>query len=397
MTPIAITGIGLVDSLGNDLDSNFRRICNYESTIRSITNYDTSAYSVIPVTHGHELSTDLDFRGLLSPHEVKHLDRFIVAGFYAAMKAIDSAEIKSANVGIIYSSLHAGSETIHDMHSRLNDNKRSPVRKMLSSSRDYLSNIISQKFEFKGVNLCITSACASGIVGLDYACKMLEAGVYDYMIVGGADLMVDPFSMYTFSSLGAMDTSNPPSTKPFDTHRNGFTMGEGACCMVLEKLSNACHKKIHGVIRGVGYANEAFHDTAMTENAEGAEKSIAMALNNSNLEYKDIDIINCHATGTPNGDIAEYGILSKYFAGKPVSAVKPNIGHTMGACSLLEIAYGLRSLETSILMPILNIKEPMGKDVYLPQETQTVGNMKYMLKNSFGFGGKCGSVVIEKV
>lgn len=392
---IAITGVGLVDSIGSNLDNNFTKVINGMISCKDITNYNVSEYPIIPITQAHELSKDLAFGERLKDSEKRHLDRFILAGFYAAAKAIEDAGVTSSNAGIIYSSLHAGADTIHELHTNLNLNKRSHVKKMLSSSRDYLSNYISQKFQIHGVNLCITSACASGIVGLDYACKLLESGLYDYMIVGGVDLMVDPFSMYTFSSLGAMDTGSSPKTKPFDISRNGFTMGEGACCFILEPLHKVKDKKIYGLIRGIGLSNEAFHDTSMSVDARGARLSIDIALKSSGLNKTNIDIINCHATGTPNGDQVEYNIVSKYFKDKPVSALKANIGHTMGACSLLEIAYGLKSLETNTLIPIENLIDPIGPDIFYPQVAEQL-NMKYMLKNSFGFGGKCGSVIIEK-
>lgn len=396
MTDIAITGIGILDSIGSNLTSNFEKICNGYSSISPISNYDVNTYPIIPIKHGHELSKDFDLDDVLKKHELRHLDRFIIAGLFAAKEAIRDANIKSKNVGIIYSSLHAGSETLHETHQHLLQNKKSHIKKMLSSSRDYLSNLISQKFGFTGVNLCITSACSAGIVGLDYASKLLQSGMYDCVIVGGVDLMVDPFSMYTFSSFGAMDTSEHPKLKPFDKNRKGFTMGEGACCFVLEPLHKVKDRKIYGTIKGIGLSNEAFHDTSLSLDGIGADISINLALQASELSYDDIDIINCHATGTENGDLAEYNIISKYFKQKPVSALKANIGHTMGACSLIEIAYGLESLRTSKLIPIINLEDPIGNEIYFPTVNQTNNNLRYMLKNSFGFGGKCGSIIIER-
>lgn len=393
---IGITGIGIVDSFGNNIDSNFQKLLQGVCTISPIKNYDVDKYPIISVKHAHQLDADnLVFEDLLTNNERKQLDRFIVSGLYAAKDAIEESKINSSNVGIIYSSLGAGTETLHQIHVNVENNKKSHIKKMLSCSRDYLSNIISQKFNFQGVNLCITSACSSGIVALDYACKLLESGVHDYMIVGAADLPVDVFYMYNFNSIGAMDNTADPKTRPFNKVRNGLTMGEGACCFVLEKIDNARDKKIYGIIRGIGLANEAHHDTSMTLDAKGARKTIEEALAKSNLNPNDIDIINCHATGTGNGDLAEYNVLSALFQNKPVTALKANLGHTMGACSLIEIAYGLKCLESQLLPPVINLDEPIGEDIYFAKKAENL-DCKYMLKNSFGFGGKCGSIIIER-
>lgn len=390
---IAVTGIGLVDSLGSDLSANFDLIIKKHKNCSYITKYDPNKYPLINVKHAHQLVENYDHG--LTKAELLHLDKVVVASYYATNKALIDSGINSSKAGVIYSTLNAGTDTVHTVHENILNNKKSSIKKTLSSIRDYITNYISQKFQIQGVNLCITSACASGIVALDYARKLLESGIYDYMIVGGVDLMVDPFSMHLFNSVGALDTSANPQTLPFDNNRKGFIMGEAACCFILEPLYKARHKKIYGIIKGVGLANEAYHDTNMSTEGIGARLAIDQALTESKLSKKDIDIINCHATGTFNGDISEYNVLSDYFPGKFTAALKGNIGHTMGASSLTEIAYGLESLQRNILIPFVKLESPIGHNLEFPLEPEMI-NMKYMLKNSFGFGGKSGCIIIEK-
>ena len=278
------------------------------------------------------------------------------------------------------------------------EGKRSTPRECLAAQRDSLAAMISRKFGFKGPNLNITSACASGIMALDYATKLLMEDEYEQVVVGGCDVMIDPMDIYMFQSIGALDSRNPPTSAPFDKSRAGFVMGEGSAVYVVKRLKTALthNDNILAVISGIGYASEAYHDTAVHPEGVGGRASIDMALRRANLTKEDIDIVNAHATSTPNGDEVEYNIINDYFLDKPVMALKANIGHTMAACGLIETAYLINSMLHGEVGPIANLIDPIGNELNLPH-TQIKGNFRYALKNSFGFGGKSAAMVLERV
>jgi 3-oxoacyl-[acyl-carrier-protein] synthase II len=399
MNDYAIVGIGLLDSLGNDWHSNWLRYLNGDVAVGPITNYDTTKYPVLKIKSAYQLDeTVLDLSSIISDKERRHMDRYLIAGLYTVKQAMMQCNIVNPkNTGVFFSSLGAGAMSILDGTVNLLNDKRSTPRQCLAGQRDSLSGLISKTFGFYGLNMCLTSACASGIVSLDYAIRLLEDDVYDQIVVGGCDVMVDPRDIYMFQCIGALDTSDTIGSRPFDAARKGFVMGEGAATFIIKKVSKAKQDgdKILSIIKGIGFANESFHETAMSTDGIGARMSIDMALKKAKLDSSQINLINSHATSTPNGDEIEYNILSEYFPSSTVMAMKSNIGHTMAACGLVETAYLIKSMLHGEVGPIANLQNPIGNKLTLPQHRVT-GDFKYALKNSFGFGGKSAALILER-
>lgn len=395
----AIVGIGLVDSLGNDWNSNWLRYLNGDVAAGPITNFNLDQFPIIKAKTAYQLDdTKLDLSDILSKKELRGLDRFSHTGLYAVKEALSQCKIKDQkNTAVFFSSLGAGTNSILDGTVNLLNGKRSSPRQSLAGQRDNLSGLISRTFGFYGSNLCITSACASGIISLDYAIRLLDDDVYDQIVVGGCDVMVAPRDIYMFQSIGALDISENAQSKPFDKSRGGFIMGEGAAAFIIKKVSKAKEDgdKILAIIRGIGFANESFHETAMSSDGIGARMSIDMALKKSGLNMSEINLINAHATSTPNGDDIEYNILSEYFPGASVMALKSNVGHTMAACGFVETAYLIKSMLLGEIGPIANLTDPIGDKLFFPRD-RTFGDFKYALKNSFGFGGKSAAIILER-
>jgi len=395
----AIVGIGLVDSLGNNWHKNWLRYLNGDVAAGPITNYDTTQYPVLKVKSAYQLDdTVLDVSDILSDKERKHMDRYSIAGLYTVKEAMKQCNIVDPkNTAVFFSSLGAGSNSILDGTLNLLNGKRSTPRQCLASQRDSLTSLISRTFGFYGSNLCLTSACASGILSLDYAIRLLADDIYDQIVVGGCDVMVSPRDIYMFQCIGALDTAENAQSTPFDVRRKGFVMGEGAATFIIKKVAKA--KKdgdvILAKIKGIGFANESYHDTAMSPDGLGARMSIDMALRRAGLNYSDISLINSHATSTPNGDDIEYNIISEYFPKSSVMALKSNIGHTMAACGLVETAYLIKTMMNNQIGPIANLINPIGDKLTLPQSANR-GDFKYALKNSFGFGGKSAAMILER-
>jgi len=385
MKKFAIVGIGLVDSLGSNLEDNWLRYINGDVAQRKITNFKLEDFPVIKIHEAFEVDADkLDVSKFIPDKERRYLDRYHILGFYAAEQAINQANIiDPEKTAIIFSSLGGGTSSILDCTKKLLDGKRSTPRECLAAQRDSLPAMISRKFGFKGPNLNITSACASGIMALDYATKLLLEDELDQVVIGGCDVMIDPMDIYMFQSIGALDARNPPASLPFNENRAGFVMGEGSAVYVVKRLETALEHSdnILAVITGIGYASEAHHDTAVHPEGIGGRTSIDMALRRAKLIKEDIDIVNAHATSTPNGDEVEYNIITDYFLDKPIQALKANIGHTMAACGLIESAYLIHSLNKGCVNSL---------------NKKVIGNFNRAIKNSFGFGGKCASIIVEK-
>jgi len=399
MNVYAIVGIGLVDALGQSRSENWKKYILGKTAVRPIYNFNLNDYPIIKVTHAAEVNIDdIIVNEHIPDNERRNLDRYSLIGFSATVEALKECNIVNAqNTALIFSSLGGSQITTLNCTKNLLANKRSTPRQCLAAQRDSLVSLISRKFGFNGVTLNITSACASGIISLDYATKLLQDDDYDQVVVGGCDVMVDPLDIYMFQSIGALDTRTIPESSPFDINRNGFIMGEGAAVFVIKKLEKALSDgdKILSIIKGIGFASEAYHDTAVHPDGIGGRMSIDMALKKANLKRTDIDLIGAHATSTPNGDEIEYNILAEYFPNKPVMALKANIGHTMAACSLVELAYMIESMNNSTIGPIPTLQNSLGEEINLPKE-KIHSTFDIGLKTSFGFGGKSAAIIVEK-
>lgn len=399
MSDYAIVGIGLVDALGNDVAENWKRYISGDVAITPINTFDLSKYPSIKVKEAYQIDeTKLQFGDLLPDNERRHMDRYSIVGLYSAMKAIQQCNIvEPKNTAVMFSSLGGGAATTLDCTVGLLAGKRATPRQALATQRDGMSGLISRKFGFYGSNLCLSSACASGILSLDYACRLLSDDTYDQVVVGACDVMVDPMDIHMFQSIGALDTRDKPVCAPFDMNRKGFVMGEGAATFVIKKMSRAISDgdTIYSIIKGIGFANEAFHETAVSSDGVGARISMDMAIHRAGLSRSDIKIANAHVTSTPNGDEVEYNVLKEFFPGITVMGLKANIGHTMAACGLVEMCYLIESMKMSLVGPLANLTNPIGDEINMPTTTETV-DAKYAIKNSFGFGGKSAAIVLER-
>lgn len=398
MDDIAIIGVSVIDSLGSNLESNWDKYLQGISPLEPIKKFDLDLFPLIKVNSAFQIDDDHLDTSFLTTAELKNLDRYSIIGFCSAHAAASQANIiNCSNTGVIYGSLGGPQKLILDNISKMLDNKRVTPRHALAAQRDNLGSLICKKFGFNGLNLSMTSACATSIVIIDYAVKLLQSNTYDQILVGACDVMVDPIDIFMFQSIGALDTRSPPISCPFDLDRNGFVMGEGACTFILKKLDKAVENndKIYGIIKGTGFATELYHETGMDPEAIGARQSIDMALKNANLQRDQISIISCHATSTPNGDLSEYNIIKEYFPNAALMALKANIGHTMAACGLIELAYLIQSMNMNKIGSIANLKNPIDK-IISDNYKREFPNFKFGIKNSFGFGGKCAAVIIEK-
>lgn len=402
MADYAIVGMGMVDSLGVSIDSNWNRYLQGHTNIEPIRRFNPQKFPTIKVTSAAQFQDSLmdELADLLTPLEYNRLDRYAIAGLYTVLQAFKQCTIKKNNkeTAVVICTAGGGSMSLFNNINDLINGKKSSPRQVLATQRDALGGIIGQKLGFYGANVVITSACASGLMGLDYGIRLLADDTYEQVIVCASDCMISPHGINVFQALGALDTRMVPISMPFDVNRQGFVIGEGSATLIIKKLDKAKKDgdKIYSIIKGMGVATESYHETSVSPDGVGGRSSINMALKNANLSHNDIEIVNTHATSTPNGDGIEYDILSEYFPNILTMALKANIGHTIGASSLIELIYLIKSLETGLIGPVANLNNPIGDKILLPNKI-IKHNARYGLKNSFGFGGKSASIILEKV
>jgi 3-oxoacyl-[acyl-carrier-protein] synthase II len=267
--------------------------------------------------------------------------------------------------------------------------KRISPKKIINIPIDALASYVSQKYNFKGLNITLYSSCTTGIDTLDYAIDLIDE--YDYVIVGASDHGCNPLDLTLFSTLGALSTKS----SPFDDERNGFVMGDGSGVMVLESEEKAIKRNatIHACLYKAGHASDAFNRT--TPSGEGAITSMVKAIKNAG--QPKINYVNAHATSTPAGDEVEYNSIMSVLPSAKIFSNKGKIGHTMGAAGVIETIYSIEAIKHQIIPHNHNFKsasyDTVGAIIHTPINIKS--NHEFILNNSFGFGGKCSSQIIE--
>ena len=391
---VAIIGVGIIDSLGTTSNTCWQNILNGQVGMSPNAFFSPAQYPISKINAVHMANIDAVNLGQhFTDKERSNMDRAFILAMHSILQCVDDADINSKDVSMFVGMNSTMKNNEMQAWNNLNNNKRTAPRQMYFAMKDCITANVSRLFGYTGASGTVSNMCTTSINALDYAARTLDDS--EYSLVTGVDSFVLPLDMYVMQSMGALSVDG--LTKPFDVNRSGITLGEGSCSFMLTDLGNAVRKnhKIYGIIRGIGHGTEAVHETDMSPLGLGSRRAIDTALKKAKLTYKDIGYVNCHATGTPQGDAVEYNIVSELFPGVLAGANKANIGHNMGACGLLELFYTMQTLNTGIAPPIANLENPLGDKIVLPK-TATPTQAQYALKNSFGFGGKSSCVILEK-
>ena len=400
----AITGIGLYNGLGKDARTSFDALLEGKSAIVPIDWPEDNpllfpqTHRTIPITLAARCTEPSESENRPKFEKYwKHWDPVTRIGSISADDAVTDSGIDSTNVGVIFSSFAAGTDIRSDMLAAFNQGKRFSPRKSLNIGGEHTAAQISAVLGFVGPNYSMVSACATGIVAIDTACAYLKANPdMDAMLVGAADRTADAFNMYWFNLLGALSPTG--MSAPFDKSRNGFVMGEGAATIIIEPLVKALKRnaKVYATIDGCGIVTNFDSDTSPDPEGEGAYQCMLAACKNADLDPSHIDYVNAHATSTPVGDIIEYNAIAKLLDNVVVVSNKGQIGHGMSACGLIETIYTLLAMETGKSPGNANLVDPIGdSNLILPTKAIDV-DIKYAMKNSFGFGGRNASMILER-
>ena len=379
-----ITGYGIVDCLGNNPSENFVKLID-SNEYSSEIDYSFIRHAYVKRAATVNASTDISIPN-------NHLSKTILYGIYATEQAMKMANVTDTkNVAVILSSVTGGNELRWEAQQAQHADKRYPLKKSLNIMIDSLCSIVSQSYGFTGVNTSIYSACATGIMTIDYGMKLLDE--YDYVIVGGADNGVNEIDLGFFGSLTAL----AEKSCPFDDKRKGFMMGSGAGVLILESEEKAIARgaTIHAYVYPSGNASDAHDRTAPSGHGAilAMQKAIKFAGN------PEIDFVNAHGTSTPAGDEVEYNSIIKTLGDVHIYSNKGKIGHTMAAAGVIETIYSIEAMKNHIIPHTHNL-ETSSFDVnnnLVKKPIMYDKKVSRTLNNSFGFGGKCSSMVIEYV
>jgi len=402
---VVVTGLGMINSVGNDAQSAFGALLAGKSGIDTITHFDPEGYSV---RIAGEVK-DFDPATVMDPKEVKKADRFIHLGIKAATEAMEDAGfgegIDRERFGISAASGIGGLPTIERNSMVLHD--RGPRRIspffIPSALVNMLGGFVSIMHDLKGPNLSSVTACAAGTHAVSEAAKTIITGGADRMLVVGAEATITGIGVGGFAAMKALSTRNDDpkhASRPFDAERDGFVMGEGAGSLVLEEYEAAKARgaKIYAELIGFGESGDANHITTPT--TDGPLRAMRAAWTMAG--QPQIDYINAHGTSTPINDKNETAAIKKLLGGKeacpPVSSTKGQIGHCLGAAGAIEAVISVMALDRGEIPPTINYTTPDPEcDLDYVTEGARKAELKVVMSNSFGFGGTNGVLIFKKV
>ncbi|HAT8858585.1 TPA: beta-ketoacyl-ACP synthase II [Legionella pneumophila subsp. pneumophila] len=410
---VAITGLGVVSPLGNDVSTTWNNLIAGHSGIDSIKQFDASAFPTIIAAEVKNFSPDTSISG-------KHT-RFIMSfthfALEAARQAFEDASIlptkqTSDRWGVVTGSgmMTAEFEYLTRFQQTCAAGGEIDWGKLQSNSRDFYNlvdfgkttsnsglSLLIQQYGITGYASSVHTACASGGQALGLAMQVIRRGEADFMLAGGFDSMINPLGLSSFCLLGALSTYNEtPQTasRPFDATRNGFVLGEGAAFLILEEWSKAKARgaKIYAELAGEGNSLSSYRITDSHPNGDGAIQAIKRALEDAGIQPRDVDYINAHGTSTKMNDLSETNAIKAVFgdriANLPVSSTKSQTGHLIAAAGALEAVLSVKAIEQAQVPKTANLKTPDPEcDLDYVVDGPREKSLGVVLSNSFGFGG----------
>lgn len=419
MRRVVITGLGLVTPLAASVNGSWAKLINSESGIGRIEIFDTEDLPAKIAGHVPDVDQEdgFDPNRCLEVKEQRKVDRFILFAIDAADQAIKDSnwvaksDEDSYRSGVLIGSGIGGLSTIEQAALVLKEKgpRRLSPFFIPSCLINLASGQVSIKNNFKGPNLSVVSACSTGAHAIGDAARLIKANEADIMVAGGSEAAITRLGIAGFAAARALSTSyndNPTTaSRPWDEGRDGFVMGEGAGCVVLEDYEHAKSRgaKIYAEILGYGLSADAYHITAPAEDGDGGFRAMQAAMVNGGIEVSEINYINAHGTSTPLGDEIELGAVKRLFrddiSNISMSSTKSSVGHMLGAAGAVEAIFSILSVYNNIVPPTLNLNSPCesasGIDLVPLKAKEMIVNTA--LSNSFGFGGTNASLIVGKV
>ena len=406
---VVVTGLGMLSPVGNNVASSWKNIIEGSSGVKEIDKFDTSDFET-----KFAASVDVNTEDYLDKKETRRTDPFIQFGLIASKECIDDSKIDLENIdlnrfGVSIGSGIGGLGTIEDNKTILSERGPKKISPFFvpGAISNMVSGYASLKFGLRGPNISIASACSSASHSIGYSFRSIVHGDADLMLTGGSEMATTPLGIAGFNAAKALSTNNENPTeasRPWDQERDGFVLGEGAGCLLLEEYEHAIARgaKIYAEIIGFGMSADAHHITSPPNEGEGAALSMQNAIYDAGIEVSAIDYVNAHGTSTLAGDIAETKAIKTIFKNEIddliVSSTKSMTGHLLGAAGAIEAIFSILSIQDNICPPTINLHNPDPEcDLNYSAHTATKKKITQSLSNSFGFGGTNATLIFKEL
>ena len=409
---VYITGIGMVTPLGLDTKSSWNALLKGKSGIKTISAFDHEGFET---TIAGEIPS-FDPTVYVDRKQARRLDRFAQFAVAATAQALQQAEldltgpdVDATRVASVIGSGIGGIITMSEQWSVLNEKGPSRVNPFLVPMMlgDMASGQVSILFGAKGPNYCTVTACSSGADAIGIAAKMILTGEIDIAIAGGTEAPICPIAVSGFNACMALSKNNDEpekASRPFDSGRDGFVMGEGSGVLILESEKSVINRSINPIVELAGYgaSSDAFHVTQPAEGGEGAARAMQIAFDAACMSPSDISYINAHGTSTPMNDRLETQAMKAAFGDEAykvkISSTKSMTGHLLGAAGGVEAAIAALTVSESAIPPTINLEnvDPDCDLDYTPHHSQK-GVVKAAMSNNLGFGGHNASLIFRKI
>jgi 3-oxoacyl-[acyl-carrier-protein] synthase II len=419
MRRVVVTGLGMVTPLACGVEPTWARLIAGKSGARKVESFDVSdlpAKIACQVPRGDGANDSFNADQWMEPKEQRKVDDFIIFAMSAATQALNDAGWKpvsyddQCNTGVMIGSGIGGLTGIAETAIVLKERGPRRVSPFFIPGRliNLASGYVSIAHGLKGPNHAVVTACSTGAHAIGDAARLVALGDAEVMVAGGAESPISRIGMAGFVACRALSTSfnDTPekASRPYDKDRDGFVMGEGAGCVVLETLEHAKARgaRIHAELIGYGLSGDAHHITAPAEDGDGAFRCMTMAMKRAGISPAEIDYINAHGTSTPLGDEIELGAVQRLVgnaAGRvAMSSTKSSIGHLLGAAGAVEAIFSILAMRDGIAPPTINLDNPSVETaIDLVPHHSKKRDIDVALSNSFGFGGTNASLVFRRV
>ncbi len=419
MRRVVITGLGMVSPLACGVEETWKRLLEGRSGARRVETFDVSDIAcqiacMVPRGDGTDGTFNPD--QWMEPKEQRKVDDYIIFAVSAATQALNDANWHPETyedqcaTGVLIGSGIGGLGGIYETSLLLKEKGPRRVSPFFIPGRliNLCSGYVSIQHGLKGPNHSVVTACSTGAHAIGDAGRLIAFGDADVMVAGGAESAVNRIGLAGFAACRALSTNfnNRPTegSRPYDKDRDGFVMGEGAGCVVLEEYEHAKARgaKIYAELIGYGLSGDAHHITAPAEDGDGAFRCMSMAVKRAGISSSDLDYVNAHGTSTPLGDEIELGAVTRVVGNAAarisMSSTKSSIGHLLGAAGAVEAIFSTLAIRDRIAPPTLNLDNPsVETSIDLVPHVARKRDIDTVLSNSFGFGGTNASIVLRRV
>jgi len=406
---VVITGVGLITPIGIGVKETWSSLCAGKSGIGEITRFDASNYQTRIAAEVKDFHAE-DF---LPKKEAKRTERFIAYAVGASRMAIEDSGLvingsNSDRIGVITGCGLGGLSILENTCLKLNSQGPRRVSPFFIPMMigNMAPGMISIQFGAKGPNASLATACAAGAHAVGDSYKLILRGEADAMITGGVESVVNPTCIAGFNSMKALSTRNDEpekASRPFDSDRDGFVVGEGCGILIIEALDHALERgaKIYAELTGYGMSGDGFHMTAPPPDGSGAARCMTAALEDSGLPFDKIDYINAHGTSTPLNDLSETRAIKTVFKDHAynlaISATKSMTGHLLGGAGGIETVFTALAISDGHLPPTINHDHPGDEcDLDYVPNVMRKARVEHAMTNSFGFGGTNASLILSR-